>query len=177
MTNIPDLEAFLAKGQYDTADLRRIIAVLRGPGGCPWDAEQTHASIRKNFLEEAYEAVDGIDKGDDALLCEELGDVMLQIALHTQIAHERGAFGWDDVTDGICRKLIERHPHVFGGTEITGVDNVLNNWDAIKRKTKGQTSAAGAMADLPRALPALVRAQKMQSRAAKAGFDWLKTRR
>ena len=172
MTDIPDLGAFLAKPRYGTGDLRRIVAILRAPGGCPWDAEQTHESIKKNFIEETYEAIEGINKRDDALLCEELGDVLLQIALHVEIAGERGAFAWEDVTDGICRKLIERHPHVFGEVQVTGVDNVLRKWDAIKRRSKGQGSAAEAMASVPRELPALMRAQKIQKKAAKAGFDW-----
>jgi len=172
MTDMPNLAQFLAKERYDTQDLRRVVAVLRAPGGCPWDAQQTHASIRKNFIEECYEAVEAIDKGDDALLCEELGDVLLQVGLHTQMAGERGAFDWDDVTDGICRKLIERHPHVFGDVSITGVENVLSNWDAIKRRSKGQGSTAEAMDSVPRELPALMRAQKLQAKAAKAGFDW-----
>jgi len=169
---MPDLRELLGKERYFTEDLRRIIAILRAPGGCPWDAKQTHGSIRKNFIEETYEVVEAINKGDDALLCEELGDVLLQVALHTQMASERGAFDWDGVTDGICRKLIERHPHVFGDVRVTGVDNVLRNWDAIKRESKGQGSTAQAMASVPRELPALMRAQKLQSKAAKAGFDW-----
>jgi len=172
MTDMPALAQFLARERYDTQDLRRIVAILRAPGGCPWDAQQTHASIRKNFIEETYEAVEAIDKGDDALLCEELGDVLLQVALHAQIASERVSFDWDDVTDGICRKLIERHPHVFGDVSVTGVDNVLSNWDAIKRASKKQESTAEAMDSVPRNLPALMRAQKLQQKAAKAGFDW-----
>jgi len=172
MTDMPNLAQFLARERFTTEDLRRIVAVLRAPGGCPWDAQQTHASIRKNFIEETYEAVEAIDKADDTLLCEELGDVLLQVGLHTQIASERGSFNWDDVTDGICRKLIERHPHVFGDVSVTGVENVLSNWDAIKRRSKGQGSAAQAMDSVPRELPALMRAQKLQSKAAKAGFDW-----
>ena len=172
MTDMPNLARFLAQERYDTGDLRRIVAVLRAPGGCPWDAEQTHASIRKNFIEETYEAVEAINKADDTLLCEELGDVLLQVGLHTQMAEERGAFNWDDVTDGICRKLIERHPHVFGDVSVTGVDNVLSNWDAIKRRSKGQGSASQAMDSVPREFPGLMRAQKLQQKAAKAGFDW-----
>jgi tetrapyrrole methylase family protein/MazG family protein len=172
MTELLNLWEFLEKAGYITDDLKRIVAILRAPGGCPWDAAQTHESIRKNFIEETYEVVEAINKGDDALLCEELGDVLLQVGLHTQMASERGAFDWDDVTDGICRKLIERHPHVFGGVSVTGVENVLSNWDAIKRKSKGQGSTAQAMASVPRELPALMRAQKLQQKAAKAGFDW-----
>jgi len=166
------MREFLDRERYDTQDLRRIIAILRSPGGCPWDAKQTHASIKKNFIEETYEVVEAINRGDDALLCEELGDVLLQVALHTQMASERGAFDWDSATDGICRKLIQRHPHVFGDTKVTGVENVLSNWDAIKRHSKGQGSATEAMASVPRELPALMRATKLQKKAAKEGFDW-----
>jgi len=153
-------------------ELRRIVEILRGPGGCPWDAAQTHASIKRNFIEETYEAIEGINKGDDALLCEELGDVLLQVALHVQIAQERGAFGWEDVTTGICRKLIERHPHVFGETKADNPEDALRNWDAIKRQSKDQKSASDAIGSIPRELPALMRAQKIQEKAAKAGFDW-----
>ncbi|MDR0530818.1 MAG: MazG family protein [Oscillospiraceae bacterium] len=170
MTDIPDLPEFLDKQCYGFDDLRRIVAILRAPGGCPWDAEQTHESIRKNFIEETYEAIEAINKGDDALLCEELGDVLLQVALHTEIARERGAFGWEQVTDGICRKLIERHPHVFGATQVTGVGDVLLNWDAIKRRSKGQASTGQAMESVPRELPALMRAEKLQKKAAKIGI-------
>ena len=167
-----DMQGLLSKEQYGTDDLRSIIAILRAPGGCPWDAEQTHESIRRNFIEETYEAIEAINKRDDALLCEELGDVLLQVALHVEMASERGAFTWEDVTDGICRKLIERHPHVFGEVQVDGVENVLRNWDAIKRASKGQGTATDAMAHIPRELPALMRAQKLQQKAAKAGFDW-----
>ena len=166
------MRELLDRKRYDTQDLRRIIEILRAPGGCPWDAKQTHESIRKNFIEETYEVVEAINKGDDALLCEELGDVLLQVALHTQMAAERGAFDWDSVADGICRKLIERHPHVFGDVRVTGVENVLSNWDAIKRRSKGQGTTAEAMAQIPRELPALMRAAKLQKKAAKEGFDW-----
>jgi len=169
---MPDMRELLDRKRYDTQDLRRIIEILRAPGGCPWDAKQTHESIRKNFIEETYEVVEAINKGDDALLCEELGDVLLQVALHTQMAAERGAFDWDSVADGICRKLIERHPHVFGDVRVTGVENVLSNWDAIKRRSKGQGTTAEAMAQIPRELPALMRAAKLQKKAAKEGFDW-----
>ena len=172
MTDMPDLREFLEKAKYTADDLGRIVAVLRAPGGCPWDAAQTHGSIKKNFIEETYEVVEAINKGDDALLREELGDILLQVALHAQMASERGAFDWEGVTDGICRKLIERHPHVFGGVRVAGAEEVLQNWDAIKRRSKGQGSASEAMAGVPRELPALMRAQKLQQKAAKAGFDW-----
>jgi len=160
------------KEQYNTDDLRRIVAVLRAPGGCPWDAAQTHESIRHNFIEETYEVIEGINKRDDKLLCEELGDVLLQVALHVQIAQERGAFRWQDVTDGICTKLIERHPHVFGDGKADNSEQAVSNWEAIKRASKDQTSTSEAIESIPRELPALMRAQKMQQKAAKAGFDW-----
>ena len=160
--------AFPAKEQYGLDDLRCIVAILRGPGGCPWDARQTHASIKKNFIEETYEAIEAINKEDDGLLCEELGDVLLQIALHTEMARERGAFGWAQVTDGVCRKLIERHPHVFGDSKAENAEEALNNWDAMKRQSKGQASAGQAMESVPRELPALMRAAALQKKAAKA---------
>ncbi|MDR1927125.1 MAG: nucleoside triphosphate pyrophosphohydrolase [Oscillospiraceae bacterium] len=172
MTDISDREEFLAKERYGTADLLRIVSILRAPGGCPWDAEQTHVSIRKNFIEETYEAIEAINRQDDGLLCEELGDVLLQLALHTQMAQERGAFAWEQVTDGICRKLIERHPHVFGSVEVDSVGQVLRNWDEIKRRSKGQNTVASAMEHVPRELPALMRAGKIrQKAAAKVGLD------
>jgi len=162
----------LTKPCYDTGDLRRIVEILRSPGGCPWDAAQTNESIRNNFIEETYEAIEAINCNDDALLCEELGDVLLQVALHVQIAQERGAFTWEDVTNGICRKLLERHPHVFGEAKAESQEEALSNWEAIKRQSKDQKSTAQSIESIPRELPALMRAQKIQEKAAKAGFDW-----
>ncbi|MDR1463891.1 MAG: nucleoside triphosphate pyrophosphohydrolase [Oscillospiraceae bacterium] len=164
-----DMAALMAQERCTADDLRRIVEVLRGPGGCPWDAVQTHESIRKNFIEETYEVIEAINKRDDALLCEELGDVLLQVVMHAQMAQ---TFGWDEVTDGICRKLIERHPHVFGDVQVSGAGEVLSNWDAIKRRSKGQRTSGEAMDSVPRELPALMRAAKIQQKAAKAGFDW-----
>ncbi|MCL2194563.1 MAG: MazG family protein [Oscillospiraceae bacterium] len=161
----------LQRAVYSADDLRRIVAILRAPDGCPWDAAQTHESIRHNFVEETYEAIEGINKRDDTLLCEELGDVLLQVALHVQIAAEREAFSWDDVTDGICRKLIERHPHVFGNVNAQSADDALANWDAVKRSKKGQASTAQAMASIPHELPPQMRAEKILRRAEKAGVD------
>lgn len=162
------MTAFPEKEQYGLDDLQRIVAILRGPGGCPWDAKQTHLSIRRNFIEETYEAIEAINKEDDPLLCEELGDVLLQIALHVEMARERGAFGWEQVTNGICRKLIERHPHVFGDVKAENAEEALRSWDAVKRQTKGQAGAAQAMESVPRELPALMRASALQKKAAKA---------
>ena len=158
--------------QYTFGDLIEIIAKLRAPGGCPWDAEQTHASIRKDLLEEAYEVADAIDTSDKDALCEELGDLLLQVAFHTQIAIENNEFNFEDVTDGICKKLILRHPHVFGEVEVKDSAEVLDNWDKIKQKEKHQESYTDTLESVPKAFPALMRSAKVQKRAAKAGFDW-----
>ena len=166
------VESFDFKERYDFYDLMRIMKALRGEGGCPWDAEQTHESIRKDFIEETYEVIEAINKKDPELLCEELGDVLLQVAFHTEMEQEKNVFTIDDVTDGICKKLIERHPHVFGEVEVNGVGDVLDNWDTIKRNSKGQKTQAEAMQFIPRELPALMRATKIQKKAKKAGFDW-----
>ena len=163
---------FKFKDKYKVEDLLEIMAVLRSPGGCPWDAEQTHSSIRKDFIEETYEVIEAINKDDKELLKEELGDVLLQVAFHTQIEKEQGCFDFDDVADGICKKLIERHPHVFGQVSVEGTKEVLDNWDTIKRASKGQKTQGSSMLKVPKELPALMRAQKIQSKAKKAGFDW-----
>ena len=163
---------FEIKERYDFYDLVEILRLLRAPGGCPWDAEQTHESIKKNFIEETYEVIEAINKKDPVLLCEELGDVMLQVVFHAQMSKEACEFTVDDVTDGVCKKLIERHPHVFGDISVSGVGEVLDNWDAIKRRTKGQKATSDAMDSVARELPALMRAAKIQHKAKKAGFDW-----
>jgi tetrapyrrole methylase family protein/MazG family protein len=162
---------FSLKEKYNINDLLDIIRVLRAPGGCPWDAEQTHESIRSNFIEEVYEAVDAIDKRDTLLLKEELGDVLMQVVFHSQIADENGNFDFDDVSDMVCKKLIERHPHVFADVSVSGTDDVLKNWDEIKKKSKGQNASQSLM-DVPMTLPALMRSHKVQQRAARVGFDW-----
>ena len=158
--------------RYKMGDLVNIMGLLRSPEGCPWDRVQTHQSIRANMLEEAYEAADAIDRMDMDNLKEELGDVLLQVVFHASMAREAGAFGFDDVVDGICKKLVYRHPHVFGTVEARDPDGALSAWDAQKRKEKGQSTAGDAMDSVARALPALTRAAKLQSKAAKAGFDW-----
>ena len=157
---------------YGVEDLLNIMQLLRAPGGCPWDRAQTHQSIRANMLEEAYEAADAIDRMDMDNLKEELGDVLLQVVFHASMAGEAGQFTFDDVVDGICKKLVYRHPHVFGTVEARDPDGALSAWDAQKRKEKGQSTAGDAMDSVARALPALTRAAKLQSKAAKAGFDW-----
>ena len=124
---------FNFKDKYNFEDLLKIMEVLRSPEGCPWDREQTHESIRKDFIEETYEVIEAINKKDKELLCEELGDVLLQVAFHVQIEKEEGSFGIEEVTDGVCKKLIERHPHVFGEVKVSSTGEVLDNWDTIKR--------------------------------------------
>ena len=157
---------------YTVKDLETIVALLRAPGGCPWDAEQTHESIRRNFLEEAYEVAEAIDEGSPTHLKEELGDVLLQVVFHAQMEKEAGRFTLDDVADGICKKLIYRHPHVFGQTQVDGTAQVLENWEQLKRREKGQASHTDALKAVARSLPALWRAEKVQAKARKAGFDW-----
>ena len=166
------MDTFIEKEKYGVYDLEKIVDLLRRPGGCPWDREQTHESIRRNMLEEAYEAVEAIDEKSPAHLQEELGDVLLQVALHAQMEREQGSFSLDDVADRVCKKLILRHPHVFGNVQVEDADQVLNNWDAIKRVEKDQKTVTDAMQSVARSLPALWRAEKVQKKAAKAGFDW-----
>jgi len=146
------------------------IAVLRSPNGCPWDREQTHKSLRENLLQETYEALDAIDKGNDKNLKEELGDVLLQVVLHSQIASEEGTFTIEDVAKGITDKLIRRHPHVFGDTKVKDADEVMVNWEKIKRKEKPERKSA--LSGIAEAMPALLTAQEMSKKAVKSGFEW-----
>ena len=163
---------FIRKEHYNTEDLIRIVALLRAPGGCPWDQAQTHASIKKNFIEETYEVIEAINRQSTAGLQEELGDVLLQVALHAQMEAEAGRFDFNDVADGICKKLIFRHPHVFGDVKAENTEDALASWDAAKLKEKGMKKVSQSMVSIPRELPALMRAQKVQHKAAKQGFDW-----
>jgi len=163
---------FVYRDSYDVNDLVEIVRILRAPGGCPWDAEQTHESIRRNFLEEAYEAVEAIDEHSPEHLKEELGDVLLQVVLHALMEQEQGAFDLNGVADGICKKLIYRHPHVFGNVEVADSDEVLVNWDKLKEKEKHQATHTDTLQAVARSLPALWRAEKVQKKAKKAGFDW-----
>ena len=163
---------FHSMERYRMDDLIQIMALLRAPEGCPWDREQTHQSIRSNMLEEAYEVAEAIDQGDPAHLKEELGDVLLQVVFHARMAQEAGQFSFDDVVDGICKKLIFRHPHVFGSVQAEDTRQALDTWDAQKREEKGQTTAADTLDAVARSLPALMRAGKIQEKARKAGFDW-----
>ncbi|MBR1483762.1 MAG: nucleoside triphosphate pyrophosphohydrolase [Ruminococcus sp.] len=160
------------KEKYTFDDLAEIIKILRAPGGCPWDREQTHQSIRSNFIEETYEVIEAIDTDNTDLLKEELGDVLLQVALHSEMEREAQRFDINDVCDGICRKLIIRHPHVFGDKSAEDASQALSNWDAVKMKTKSQRTYSEAMQSVSRALPSLMRSEKIQKKAAKVGFDW-----
>ncbi len=148
-----------------------IIAKLRGPGGCPWDQEQTHTSLRTGLIEEAYEVAAAIDARDDANLREELGDLLLQVVFHAQIGRDEGRFDFDAVAREVAAKLVRRHPHVFGDDRCADSAAVLTRWDEIKRAEKGG-AAASVLDGLPPGLPALLRAQKVQKKAAKIGFDW-----
>lgn len=168
--------SFPIKSSYTIEDLERIVTILRSPDGCPWDREQTHQSLQSGMLEETHEALDAIRREDVPGMREELGDVLLQVVFHSDIERERGSCNFDDVVTDICRKLIVRHPHVFGDVQANTTDQVLLNWDAIKRKTKGDASGdasrASLLRNLPATLPALMRAAKVQTRAKRAGFDW-----
>ena len=163
---------FEIKDKYTIEDLVSIVKVLRAPGGCPWDRAQTHDSIKKNFIEETYEVVEAINKQDTGGLKEELGDILLQVALHSEMESEKGNFDFNDVANDIVKKLVFRHPHVFGSVQADDVDSALNSWDSAKQVEKSIKSQTDSMLRVPRELPALMRAQKVQHKAAKVGFDW-----
>ena len=163
---------FVRKPRYDYNDLLEIIRLLRSPEGCPWDKVQTHESIRRGLLEEAYEAAEAIDARDTDLLKEELGDVLMQVVFHADIEKDAGHFDMDDVCDGVVKKLLFRHPHVFGAAHEDSPESVLVSWDKLKRLEKGQKTTADALDAVARSLPGLWRAEKLQKKAADAGFDW-----
>jgi len=163
---------FENKLRYDVYDLRKLMGLLRGPDGCPWDAEQTHESIRRNLLEEAYEAAEAIDSGERELMLEELGDVLMQVVFHADIAEGSGRFDLDDIADATCRKLLRRHPHVFGDVRANDGSESLVFWEDVKREEKQQDSVADEMRSVAKSLPALWQAEKVQKKAAKVGFDW-----
>ena len=162
--------------KYSFEDFQKIIERLRAKDGCPWDRVQTHESLRDCMLEEAYEVAEGIDiyqaTGDDANLCEELGDVLLQVVMHARIAEEEGRFTMDDVIRGISEKMIRRHPHVFGDASAETPDQVVESWEAIKAKEKHEETVTNSMWRVAKALPANIRAAKVQKKAAKTGFDF-----
>lgn len=163
---------FREKDRYDYGDLLEIIRILRSPEGCPWDQVQTHASIRRGLLEEAYEAAEAIDENDPVHLKEELGDVLLQVVFHARMAQEAGWFDFDDVVNGVAQKLVFRHPYVFGDGQAADADGALSAWERQKRQEKDQRTTADALNAVARSLPALMRAEKIQEKARKAGFDW-----
>ena len=156
----------------DFYDLLEIMKTLRGEDGCPWDREQTHESLKKYLIEESYEAIEAIENKNDDMLIEELGDVLLQVVFHAEIGNEEGFFNINDVIKSICNKMIERHPHVFGEVDVKNSNEVLNNWDKIKKKEKGFKTYTEEMKHIAKILPALMRAEKVQKKAAKVGFDW-----
>jgi tetrapyrrole methylase family protein/MazG family protein len=158
--------------RHSVEGLMQVMRRLRAPGGCPWDAEQTHESLKKSLMEECYEVIDAIDRGDPDDLCEELGDLLLQIAFHIVIEEERAAFTLRDVATGISNKMIFRHPHVFGSVHVENSDEVLVNWEKLKKEEKHQESVASAMDSVPKSFPSLLRAYKIQKKAADVGFDW-----
>jgi tetrapyrrole methylase family protein/MazG family protein len=151
-------------------DLIRVMATLRGPGGCPWDAEQTHRSLARHLLEETHELLEAIDAGDDDAMRDELGDVLLQVVFHAQMAADDGRWDVDDVARGLVEKLVYRHPHVFGDVEVSGPGEVLTNWEKLKSAEGGERSTVDD--GIPASLPALATAAKVQRRAAGWGFEW-----
>lgn len=161
---------FKEKDSYTFTDLVEIMKLLRIE--CPWDRVQTHQSIRRNFIEETYEVLEAVDNENTELLKEELGDVLLQVIFHTEIEREKGHFTIDDVADGICKKLIFRHPHIFKNKKINSTEEVLNAWDDLKKIEKGQKSTTDSLVSVAKTLPGLIRSEKIQAKAAKVGFDW-----
>ena len=163
---------FLSESNYDVYDLKKLIEILRSPNGCPWDREQTHESICRNLLEEAYEAAEAISTQNTTSLREELGDVLMQVIFHSDIEEKLGNFSLDDVAHTACQKLITRHPHIFGDETAKTSRQVLTNWEAIKSKEKKHKNISDEMNAVAVSLPALWRAEKVQQKAAKVGFDW-----
>lgn len=163
---------FTSKDRYSYEDLLEIMRILRAPGGCPWDAAQTHGSILRNFQEETYEFCEADQADDPAHMCEELGDVLMQVVFHADIESDAGRFTMDDVCDGVVKKLLFRHPHVFGDGREDSPESVLVSWDKLKRQEKGQKTVADSMDSVARSLPGLWRAEKLQKKASAAGFEW-----
>ena len=163
---------FTEKESFNFNDLVEIMKFLRAPNGCPWDRVQTHESIRSNFIEETYEVIEAIDNKDSELLKEELGDVLLQVVFHSEMSAEENEFDINDVINGICKKLVVRHPHVFGDVKAENSEEALKSWDNVKMTSKSQKKQSEAMVSVSKALPSLMRATKIQQKASKVGFDW-----
>ena len=163
---------FEYKEQYHFEDLLQVMRILRSDEGCMWDRQQDHHSIRRDFIEETYEVCEAIDNEDVELLKEELGDVLFQVVFHTTIEEEQGHFDINDVIDGICKKMIYRHPHVFKDVKVHSTQDILNNWDDLKKTEKHQRSVTDTMDSVARTLPALIRAEKVMKKAEKVGFEW-----
>ena len=162
---------FEFKNRYDISDLLKIMKILRSENGCPWDKVQTHESIRTDLIEETYEVCEGIDANSPEILREELGDLLMQVVFHSEIEAEAGSFDFNDVCDGICQKLIYRHPHVFGEVSVKDADEVLKNWDALKKAGKHQDTYSDTLESVPKTFPALLRGEKVCKRAARAGLS------
>lgn len=163
-----EVKEILECEKYDFKALVKIMKILRGKDGCPWDREQDHLSIRQNLIEETYEVIEAIDTDDPILLCEELGDLMLQVVFHACIEEEIGEFTIDNVINDICKKLIIRHPHIFSNVKVEGTGDVLDNWEKIKNEEKGRNDINAVLNSIPRALPALMRADKVLKKAGKS---------
>ena len=164
------IKELLNKNKYSFGDLCNLVSVLRSEDGCPWDREQTNKSIRNCFIDETYEFIEGLDRDDNKLMCEELGDVLFQVIFHADIKKDDGVFCVDDVIDGICKKMILRHPHVFGSVSVENSAEVLVNWDNIKNHEKQRKTPYEQLESVSKALPSLMRAQKLLSKAAKCGL-------
>ncbi|MFI3312526.1 MAG: nucleoside triphosphate pyrophosphohydrolase [Eubacteriales bacterium] len=163
---------FISKERYNYEDFVNVIEILRAPGGCPWDREQTHQSIARNFLEEVYEFLEAMEQDDPEHMCEELGDVLTQVVFHCNMEQEAGRFTQEDVCDMVCKKMIFRHPHVFGTVEVADSDEVLTNWDTLKMEEKHQQSYGDTLQAVAKNLPSTWRAEKLVKKASKAGFVW-----
>jgi len=170
LAHVPEGPIPASQGGQRLLDLVKVMARLRGPGGCPWDAEQTHRTLGRHLLEETHELLEAIDADDADAIRDELGDVLLQVVFHAQMAADEGVWDVDDVAEGLVKKLVYRHPHVFGEVEVTGADEVLVNWEKLKAAEKGERTQVDD--DIPASLPSLARAAKVQRRAAGWGFEW-----
>lgn len=164
------IDKLLSKDKYSFDDLCSLVSVLRSDIGCPWDREQTNKSIRNCLIDETYEFIEGLDNNDDTLMCEELGDVLFQIIFHSDIKKDETAFTVEDVIDGICKKMIMRHPHVFGNVNVNDSSEVLVNWEIIKNDEKKRKTPYEQLDSVARSLPSLMRSQKLQSKALKTGL-------